>query len=105
MDGSEVRPNGIPNALVAYWNKKNGLSIDSMPGLRLADDLSTALVPPFKLESASTSGGEDKHTATDVKTVSSITRAYLYVSMASCFILGMVAMYAFQSTSRHLVAI
>lgn len=105
MDGSEVRDNGIPNALVDYWNKKNGLSIDSMPGLKLADDLTTALVPPFNLQDFQHTKDkldDDRKVTTDTV---QITKANLRLLLVSIFVLGMVAMYGFQSTSRRLVAI
>lgn len=103
-DGSEVRPDGIPAEMVKYWNKKNGLSIDSMPGLKLADDLSTALVPPFKLNTISKAENQNGHAVTGDKLSDTIviTKANLRLLLASCFILGLVAMYGFQS-SRHLV--
>ena len=50
QDGSELdEETGLATTLLQYWSKKNSLSIDSMPGLRLAKDLSIALVPPFDI--------------------------------------------------------
>lgn len=103
-DGSKVRPDGIPTEMVKYWNKKNGLSIDSMPGLKLADDLSTALVPPFKLDSIAKAENQNGQVVTGDKSSDTIaiSKTNLRLLLASCFILGLVAMYGFQS-SRHLV--
>lgn len=39
---------GLAQKLLEYWSKKNSLSIDTMPGLRLGSDLSIALKPPFE---------------------------------------------------------
>lgn len=98
QEGSDIRPDGVPSKLLAYWNKKNGLSIDSMPGLKLADDLSTALVPPFKLESLSSSKTQCKPKAavrvhkeiTESKTVQ-MTQTALAFILVSAFMLGVVA--------------
>jgi hypothetical protein len=50
QDGSEIRPDGLPQKLMDYWNLKNSFSIDSMRGLKFTDDPSKTLKPPFKLE-------------------------------------------------------
>lgn len=39
---------GIASKLLEYWSKKNSLSVDTMPGLKLGTDLSIALQPPFE---------------------------------------------------------
>lgn len=104
QEGCEIRPDGIPSKMVAYWNKKNGLSIDSMPGLNLADDLSTALVPPFKLEriarSEQVNGQAAESSSRGAKVGSespAMSSPYLVVYLASSFMLGVVATYGFQA--------
>lgn len=89
QDGSEIRPDGVPKKLVEYWNKKNSLSIDSMGGLKIADDLSTALTPPFKLEEGRTyvKVNEERlsdHERTDIH----MSRAWLNIMLACIFMLG-----------------
>lgn len=104
QEGSDIRPDGVPSKLISYWNKKNGLSIDSMPGLKLADDLSTALVPPFKLESIAQS---EKQNPTASETPSSdirpkveslpLTLPVLSALLLGSFVLGIIATYGYQA--------
>jgi len=48
-EDSEADDGGIPTKLRAYWNLKNSVSVDGMPGLKNADDPSKSLEPPFRL--------------------------------------------------------
>lgn len=104
QDGSDIRKDGVPSKLVTYWNKKNGLSIDSMPGLKLADDLSTALVPPFKLHSIAQGeekGGESVGNGFQQEEVDKkylqITSTALVALLACSFALGIIVNHAYQS--------
>lgn len=75
-----------------------------MPGLKLADDLSTALVPPFKLKSIAQSekqidgASEPSTTSVGVRKQSyNITLPVLAGLIASSFILGIIATYGFMA--------
>lgn len=99
------RPDGIPSKMLDYWNKKNALSIDSMPGLRLADDLSKALVPPFKLPSieAKQNGHppENGHSLGNTSSASvNLTKLNLAVLLALSFTFGIIATYGYQTGSQ-----
>lgn len=88
QEGSELdEETGLAKTLLQYWSKKNSLSVDSMPGLRLAKDLSIALVPPFDVYKA----GRSTPSSTRKDATVMLGRLQLLVLLTLATLVGLLA--------------